>query len=584
MKEFFAKIKEKLNPFWQKVKKFLPSKRRLIQLYAALLHNANLKGFKTGVIYQGPVKNICTPGLNCYSCPGASGACPLGALQNGIAASGKTAPYYVFGIIILYGFLFGRWICGWLCPFGLFQDLLYKIKTPKLIKSKFTRALSILKYVILVLFVVVIPLIYSFWDFPLPAFCKYICPAGTLGGAILSLLTPARDNMLPMLSVLFNWKFCLAVGFVVASIFIYRFFCRFFCPLGALYGLFNKISLVGVKVDKPKCIDCGRCVSHCKMDIKCVGDRECINCGECISVCPTNAIRYKGSKIILPDSEIKKAESLDKLALQNACSCTDEVPTLPTIENTVTAKDLALTPLTNVERVQKRRRTRVTVLQIVSVVLMLALLTGALVYYNAIDEIPTIDLPTDNENPDNGNQGGNTDGGNGGNGGNVDDGNQGGEDQKPAPVLGNKVGNLCYNYDLRPVFGTDVININDYRGKVVVVNFWGTWCGPCKEELPEFNQFASDYADKAVVIAIHSSYQQNTAESYINEHFPDSNMIFALDDPINAGSNVDIYFSMLGGTTAYPITIILDENGVILHWQMGKLSYEKLVEYSKVNE
>ena len=175
MKEFFAKIKEKLNPFWQKVKRFLPSKRRLIQLYAALLHNANLKGFKTGVIYQGPVKNVCTPGLNCYSCPGASGACPLGALQNGIAASGKTAPYYVFGIIILYGFLFGRWICGWLCPFGLFQDLLYKIKTPKLIKSKFTRALSILKYVILVLFVVVIPLIYSFWDFPLPAFCKYIC-------------------------------------------------------------------------------------------------------------------------------------------------------------------------------------------------------------------------------------------------------------------------------------------------------------------------------------------------------------------------------------------------------------------------
>ena len=81
MKEFFAKIKEKLNPFWQKVKRFLPSKRRLIQLYAALLHNANLKGFKTGVIYQGPVKNVCTPGLNCYSCPGASGACPLGALQ-----------------------------------------------------------------------------------------------------------------------------------------------------------------------------------------------------------------------------------------------------------------------------------------------------------------------------------------------------------------------------------------------------------------------------------------------------------------------------------------------------------------------
>ena len=70
-----------------KLKALMPSKRKLIQLYSALLFNANLKGFVNGKIYQGPLKNVCTPGLNCYSCPGASGACPLGSLQNSLGAS-----------------------------------------------------------------------------------------------------------------------------------------------------------------------------------------------------------------------------------------------------------------------------------------------------------------------------------------------------------------------------------------------------------------------------------------------------------------------------------------------------------------
>ena len=137
MKKVFTWIKSKL-----------PTKRRLIQLYAALLFNANIKGYFNGKIYKGPLKNICTPGLNCYSCPGASGACPLGALQNSLAETNKRAPYYMFGILLLYGIMFGRFICGWLCPFGFIQDLLYKIKTPKLKKSRVTRVLSYLKYLL----------------------------------------------------------------------------------------------------------------------------------------------------------------------------------------------------------------------------------------------------------------------------------------------------------------------------------------------------------------------------------------------------------------------------------------------------
>lgn len=158
----------------------LPTQRRLIQLYTALLYNAHVKGFIKGDIYTGSSKMLCVPGFNCYSCPGAVGACPLGALQNAVASSGSRAPTYVLGILLLYGLILGRTICGFLCPVGLMQELLHKIPTPKVPKGRLTRAFSWVKYVILVVFVIGIPLWYASQRYPLPAFCKYICPAGTL--------------------------------------------------------------------------------------------------------------------------------------------------------------------------------------------------------------------------------------------------------------------------------------------------------------------------------------------------------------------------------------------------------------------
>jgi len=109
---------------------------------------------------------------------------------------------------------------------------------------------------------------------------------------------------------------------LVGSVFIFRLFCRFICPLGALYGLFNKLSVFGVKVDSDKCTHCGLCLNHCKVDIKEVGDQECISCGECIGVCPTQAIGWKGSGLfakganaVLPkeDGKRKKAKLITRL-------------------------------------------------------------------------------------------------------------------------------------------------------------------------------------------------------------------------------------------------------------------------------
>ena len=487
-----------------------PTKRRLIQLYSALLFNCYLKGYITGDIFKGASKSICTPGLNCYSCPGAVTSCPMGALQNAFSASNKTAPYYMLGIIMLYGVIFGRWICGWLCPFGLLQDLLHKIKTPKLKKNSFTKVLSAFKYVILVIFGVVLPLIYMTKDLPLPAFCKYICPAGTVGGALGLLINPNNSDVFELLGPLFTWKFVLAISIVVSCVFIYRTFCRFICPLGALYGFFNKFSLFGIKLEKDKCVNCGKCISVCKMDIHHVGDMECINCGECISVCPTKAISYKGGKIILPDSEIEAA-------------ATDE------------------------ERVtiEKKREKRVKLVSRITALILTLTMIGSLVYFNFIYDDGT-EPPMVEENPD---------------------------DDIP---VGNQIGNKCPSYALQLIDGSGTVNIRDLEGKIVVVNFWGTWCTPCVNELPHFNRVAEEYSDEVVIVAIHSVQSNKTAKEFVEKHYAGSKMIFAFDQSLTAQK--DMYFTLLGGTSYYPRTLVLDENGVITFSANTPLTHEELVE------
>lgn len=282
-----------------------PTRRRLIQVYAAVLYNARLRGFAEGKIYQGPVKALCVPGLNCYSCPAAVAACPLGALQNAVAASASRPAFYVVGLLLLFGLTLGRVICGYLCPVGLLQEMAYKIPSPKLKKNKATRKLSYLKYALLVLLVLLIPGYWAFKGVPLPAFCKYVCPAGTLEGAVALLSHPGNADLAASAGALFSWKVAVLIAVIIACVFIFRAFCRFLCPLGAIYGLFARIALLGVRVDESRCTGCGACVRICPMDIRKVGDRECVHCGKCMAVCAEKAISLKAGKITLKANECR---------------------------------------------------------------------------------------------------------------------------------------------------------------------------------------------------------------------------------------------------------------------------------------
>lgn len=261
-------------------------KRRIVQVICAVLYNCNFKGFAGGEIYKGNVKAVCVPGLNCYSCPGAIASCPVGSLQTALISSKYKTPYYVLGMLLLFGIILGRSVCGFLCPFGLLQELLFLIPTKKIRKSRWTRRLSWLKYFILGVLVIGVPLILAE-----PGFCKYICPAGTLEGGVP--LAAANKQIRELIGILFDWKILIAAVILISSVFIFRSFCRFLCPLGAFYSAFNRISVVSIKVDEEKCTDCRTCIRCCHMDIRHAGDRECIQCGECVHKCPQGAIHRK---------------------------------------------------------------------------------------------------------------------------------------------------------------------------------------------------------------------------------------------------------------------------------------------------
>uniref|UniRef100_A0A7V4G8T2 4Fe-4S binding protein n=1 Tax=Desulfobacca acetoxidans TaxID=60893 RepID=A0A7V4G8T2_9BACT len=272
--------------------------RRLVQILVSLGTNAYLLFPLTGTIYTGPLKAVCHPGLNCYACPAALLSCPVGAIQNFIGALRATLPgsfpnlgAIVFAYLGFAGTLVGRLPCGWLCPFGFIQDLLYKIPSPKF---SLWPPLRWLKYAVLLVLVVLLPLLWvDRTGMGEPWFCKLLCPSGTLLGALP--LLAIKPELWQNLGLWFWNKMTWLVLIMGAAVLISRFFCRVMCPLGAFYSLFSRITVVQLEFIEGNCVHCLSCVRSCPTGCRPheeQGSRECIMCLKCVDACRFRALNF----------------------------------------------------------------------------------------------------------------------------------------------------------------------------------------------------------------------------------------------------------------------------------------------------
>ena len=218
--------------------------------------------------------NVCGGVFHCYSCPLALFACPIGVLANFSAL--HVVPFIALGTLILIGALVGTLVCGWACPFGWLQDLIGRIPTPKIELPAWT---GYFRYVVLVLLVLAIPF---FFGADHPLFICSVCPAGALEAGL------PNTAKLALTGGTVVWpnavKMTILVLLVVAMLFKWRPWCALFCPLGAIFALFNRVSVLALRFRKDKCTDCGLCHKPCRYGVRpdrMLEDPRCIRCLEC---------------------------------------------------------------------------------------------------------------------------------------------------------------------------------------------------------------------------------------------------------------------------------------------------------------
>jgi ferredoxin-type protein NapH len=222
---------------------------------------------------------MCSPVFHCYACPLSTFACPIGVIAQFGAL--HVFPFIAVGLLVAVGAFFGTLICGWVCPFGLLQDLTAKVPTPKFDLPKYT---GYFRYVMLVGTVLAIP---YFFGESHPLFVCRVCPAGALEAAVPTMAGQAITGQEVV------WpnaiKITILVVFLIAIFFMKRPWCRVLCPLGAIFSLFNRVSAFFLRFDADKCTHCDRCHKLCEYGIepeKTPNDLNCIRCLECTKCSP----------------------------------------------------------------------------------------------------------------------------------------------------------------------------------------------------------------------------------------------------------------------------------------------------------
>lgn len=159
-----------------------------------------------------------------------------------------------------------------------------------------------------------------------------------------------------------------------------------------------------------------------------------------------------------------------------------------------------------------------------------------------------------------------------------------GEKNVPPKNEGNKVGDLCYDFTVETYNRDGTFKLSEHRGKIVVLNFWATWCAPCVKEMPEFQRLIQENSDVEVV-ALHSAFiTEEDVHAWLdaktdseNRVWGEYDIIFAQDregENFASTNNSEIH-SLMGGVS-YPLTLILDEEGVIRFIDKAALDYETL--------
>jgi polyferredoxin len=217
---------------------------------------------------------VCAPVLHCYSCPLATFACPIGVLANFSAI--HVIPFLALGTLAVAGALFGSFICGWTCPFGLLQDLLDRVPTPKFVLPN---GVGYLRFLVLLGLVIVVP--YLWGDGHALFFCR-VCPAGALEAAVPNTVhTAIRGEAIVWPTIT---KSVILVVFVVLALFTWRPWCSALCPLGVIFSVCNGASLLVMRFHRRDCIECVDCRSLCHTgeDARVrVNQIRCIRCLEC---------------------------------------------------------------------------------------------------------------------------------------------------------------------------------------------------------------------------------------------------------------------------------------------------------------
>ena len=251
----------------------LQKKRLASQMTFLFITNTAFLFGATGLIYSY---------FYCWESPFALMACPIGVLEHAFVDRAWYLLIYLAGSIGFTSIIFGRAACGWACPIGFLQDLTSKRKT----KSEWDKKLRILKYIILA---AIPPASYVTGQL---AF-TLICPIGGLTATLPHLLMNPHGYTF---TFFFFPKMMVLVGFFILIVLLSRGWCRHLCPVGAMMGPFNKISLLQLEYYEDKCLKCFKCADVCPMQINMPYDTktaECIRCGKCVDVCPTDALAFK---------------------------------------------------------------------------------------------------------------------------------------------------------------------------------------------------------------------------------------------------------------------------------------------------